>query len=197
MATERRFDKVGVRRWRRDIFREIRSSGIEPNEPAFSVGMVLSAVYGFGTDTGVIAELTGLHEDYVKSVLKKLRKARVLRGQTLRVRWNADGFEGTLAFVLDAHVAAGNFTRGVDEKRSAAQRARRRPEMVKPRKPRAVQPKGAVFTPGVTKSNPLYGLPEWESETKRDAVDPHADSTGKPSPRATSSSLIPRSLDNE
>lgn len=80
----------------------------------------------------------------------------------MRVRWDEPGFEGFLALGLDALVARGEVTRPVDQRRSNALKGKvgRKPGQTV--RPRTVVAPGAVFTPARQKSNPLYGLPEWE-----------------------------------
>ena len=164
------FDKKAVKRWRRDVWRVFEKQGFKPAE--IMAALVMAAVAAFGTDLSVLSEITGHSADYVRVVLKRLRKQRVLSGATLRTAWDDDN-AGGLATALDAGVAAGIFTRGVDPKRSAAQRKRAASTRAygPRRKSTAVAP-GAVFTPAMKKANPLYGLPEW------DAVSPTAQHGG-------------------
>jgi hypothetical protein len=151
------FDSKKTKRWRRDIWRIFEAQGFKAME--IMPAMVMAAVAEFGTDPSVLAEITALSTDYVKKVLKRLRRQRILVGQTMRTRWDE-----TLAAELDAMAAAGLITRRfVDPKRSAAQKARAPETRARgPRRKRATVLPGAVFTPKVQKADPLYGLPEWE-----------------------------------
>lgn len=155
-------DKKAIRRWRRDVWRIFEKEGFTPAE--LMAALVLAAVAFFGTDLDVLCELTGHSRDYCRKVLRRLRKQRVVSGQKLRTAWHDDK-AGGLATILDAGVAAGMFSRSPDPKRSAAQKARA-PETRHrgPTRPRAILPAGAMFTPEMQKSNPLYGLPEWETK---------------------------------
>jgi hypothetical protein len=157
------FDPTRVRRWRRDVWRLFAKEGFRPAE--VSAALVLAGVAFFGTDLGVLSELTGSSPDYCRKILRRLRKQRVLRGTTLHARWH-DHDEGYVATMLDAGVAAGIFVRGVNQKRSAAQKARAPETRARgPRRPRTKIAPGAVFTPKIQKADPLYGLPEWEKAT--------------------------------
>jgi hypothetical protein len=159
--TDQQFDRRRVQRWRRDIWRTFDKCGFTP--PEIMAAMVLAAVAAVGTDLGVLSELTGHSTGYVRKVLKRLRAARILSGQTLRTPGVADGMDGHVGTVLDAGVAAGIFARFPDPKRSAAQKARAPETRARgPRRPRVVVALGAVFTPNVKKADPLYGLPTWK-----------------------------------
>lgn len=157
------FEARRVTRWRRDVFRIFEREGFKPAE--IMAAMVLAAVAVVGTDLGVLSELTGHSTLYVRKVLKRLRREGIVRGQTIRTPGVSEGFEGHVGTMLDAGVAAGLFARFVDPKRSAAQKARAPETRARgPRRPRAIVPSGAVFTPQVQKANPLYGLHEWKAE---------------------------------
>lgn len=159
----RQFELRRVKRWRRDVWRVFEREGFKPAE--IMAAMVLAAVAVVGTDLAVLSELTGLSALYLRKVLTRLRRERILRGQTIRTPGVSDGFEGHLGTMLDAGVAAGLFARFVDQKRSAAQKARAPETYARgPRGPRTKVPPGAVFSPQLQKSNPLYGLPEWKAE---------------------------------
>lgn len=163
-ATLSGFEPARIKRWRRDVYRVFEGDGFKP--PQIMAALVLAAISTVGTDPRVLSELTGHSEEYIRRVLTRLRKQRVLRGQTLRGAW-ADDRHGSLAIMLDGMVAAGMVSRFVDEKRSAAQKARAPETRARgPRGKRAVVAPGAVFTPQVQKSNPLYGLPEWEAQNQ-------------------------------
>ncbi len=153
------FDKHAVKRWRRDIWRIFAKDGFTP--PELMAVLVLVGVSQFGTDLGVLSELTGSSAAYVTKVLRRLRKQRVLSGQTLRVRWEDDD-DGYLAAMLDAGVSAGLWVRAVDSKRSAAQKARA-PETRHrgPKRPAVRVPTGAVFTPKKQHADPLYASEEY------------------------------------
>jgi hypothetical protein len=130
--------------------------------------MVMAGISIVGTDASVLCELTGLSVEYVTKVTRRLRKSGVVRGQSLRVAWWQEKFAGDVAVVLDAGVAAGVFSRGINPKRSAAQKARQPETRARgPRQPRAKVEPGTVFVPQQKKSNPLYGLPEWETEKSK------------------------------
>lgn len=159
------FDKHRVKRWRRDVWRIYEQQGFKPAE--ILAAMVLAAVASFGTDVSALSEITGHSTAYVTKVLRRLRKQRVLSGQTLRTPGMSDDANGHFGAVLDAGVAAGIFSRFVDPKRSKAQQARKPETRTRgPRRKRETPTAGAVFTPKVQKSNPLYGLPEWEKQAK-------------------------------
>ena len=161
------FKKPAVRRWRRDVFRALKSSGFNPAESM--AGMVLAGIIAVGTDPGVLSALTGLGSDYVKKVTKRLRKQRIVLGDTLSAAWAAKGddFYHEVAAVLDCGVAAGTFSRFVDPKRSAAQKARK-PETRSrgPRGPRIRRELNTIAPPRIRASNPSFGLPEWEQREK-------------------------------
>lgn len=153
-------DKQRVKRWRRDVWRAFKADGLTP--PEIMAAMVLVAVASVGTDLGVLSELTGSSRDYVRKVLQRLRRQRVLAGQTLRTHWD-DEESGGLAVMLDAMVSAGILSRPVDKKRSAAQQARAPETRARgPRRKRTVVPEGAMFTPKMQHSDPLYALSERE-----------------------------------
>ena len=159
----KQFDLAKVKRWRRDIWRIYEGEGFKPAE--IMAAMVLAAVAAVGTDRDVLSELTGHSPLFVQKVLRRLRRQRVCCGQTLRTPGVAAGHEGHVGAILDASVAAGIFARFVDPKRSAAQQARKPETRAQgPRRPRTKITAGAVFTPKQQKSNPLYGLPEWEKK---------------------------------
>lgn len=183
MSEERRFEPKSIRRWRRDVWRVFDKEGFKPTE--IMAGLVLAAVSAFGTDPDVLSEITGHSTEYVRKVLKRLRRERVLRGQTLRAAWG-DNETGSFAVLLDGMVAAGIMTREINDKASAAQKARAPETRARgPRRPSTKVAVGAVFSPQIQKSNPLYGLPEWrtqKSSQSADAVDPSASSTGTGTP---------------
>ncbi len=159
-AADRRFDVGRVRRWRKQVYREFQRAGFTP--AAIMAQWVLAGVAAVGPDLDVLSELTGHSPAYVKTVLKRLRKQRVLQGQTLRGAWDHPD-HGSFAVMLDAGVAAGVFARGVDQTRSAAQKARKPETRARgPRRPRVPVTPGAVFTPKVQKADPTYGLPGWK-----------------------------------
>ena len=160
------FEKADVKRWRRTIHKELRRVRLSPSDgPSYQVAMVLAAVYGFGTNAALLSELTGQSVEYVKTTLKRLRQQRILSGQTLRARWE-DKKHGGFAWIIDAMVGAGDLARFVDPKRSAAHKGRHSGPRT-PRRPRVTIAKGAIFSPKMVKSNPLYGLVEWESSSDR------------------------------
>jgi hypothetical protein len=155
------FDKKHVRRWRREVWRACASQGFSPAE--ISAGLVLAAIVGVGTDPHLLSELTGLSQGYVVKVTKRLRDQRVVAGTTVRAAWmSGDDMRREVGAVLDIGVAAGVFSRKhVDPKRSAAQKARSPETRARgPRGPRVKVQPGAA--PTIAKSNPTYGLPEWE-----------------------------------
>ncbi|MDP3768588.1 MAG: hypothetical protein Q8S13_11290 [Dehalococcoidia bacterium] len=156
------FDRKLVKRWRRDVWRVFADQGFK--SPEIPAAMVLAAVMCFGTDLSVLSDITGSSEAYVRQVLRRLRQQGVLRGRTIRTAGlGREADVATLGMVLDAGVAAGIFTRSADPKRSAAQKARKPETRARgPRRPRTQVTPGALFTPALQRSNPLYGLPEWE-----------------------------------
>lgn len=157
------FTKPQIKSWRRAIHKEFRWWRTPSEAPEYRAGMVLAAVYGFGTDVAIIAEVTGQTEAFVRAVLKRARKARILTGQTLRVAWNSKN--GAFALALDAIVAGcEGIARAPDPKRSAALKGRTRGPDKKPRARRVKPTTGAVFSPKITNSDPLYGLTEWGKE---------------------------------
>jgi hypothetical protein len=126
--------------------------------------MVMAAVDAVGTNPKLIGELVGVSTEYVTKVLRRLRAQRLLRGQTLRVRWDEPGFDGFVSFVLDAMVSTGELVRPPDEKRSAAQKARAPETRARgPRAKRTRMPVGA-FTPKHVKADPLYSLADRERD---------------------------------
>ncbi len=159
--SEKRFDPVRVRHWRRTIFREFTGMGFRPGRE-LGAATILAAISGFGTDAGVLSEVTGFGEEFIAKVVKHVRKAGILRGQTLRTGgWDKQGGIGYVAVMLDAMVAAGDLYRPVDPKRSAAQKAR----AVGSRHTRSVRAAlrpapGAIWTPKQTSGNPWYDLAE-------------------------------------
>lgn len=159
MSTNSRlFDKKKVRRWRKTVFRELTRLGFGPANIEFAPGMILAGIQGFGTDVSVLRELTGYPDALIVRTLKRLRKMRILVGQTLRADWSGDGLAGEVAFVADVLVALGEFKRTPDAKRSAAQLARPRSHVSATRANRVKIQAGAVFTPKTVKSNPWYQI---------------------------------------
>ena len=160
------FDPKRIRRWRRDIWRLLQGLDFKPVQ--IPAGMILLAVQSFGTDAQVLSEVTGSSVDYVKKVLKRLRKQRIVTGQTLRARWDdPDDFRSAINVMLDAGVAAGIWSRFPNPKRSAAQKARRPETRATGPRYRAPQvPEGAVFTPKQIQGNKnhWYGLSKEERE---------------------------------
>lgn len=154
------FEKAAVRRWRREVWREFERGGFDAIE--IQAALVMAAIAIVGTDTESLSELTGLSAEYARKVMRRLRKHRVLSGQTIRVAWETDGLEMSVFF--DAMVAAGILTRSPNPKRSAAQKARA-PE-TRARGPRGPRRQAArvvgPYTPTIKKADPWYGLPEWE-----------------------------------
>jgi hypothetical protein len=159
----RLFSPARVRRWRRDVFRTLTGMGIKPS-PMLTAGMVLAAISGFGTDPLVLRELVGADETFLRRIVRRLRKQRVLVGQTLRVNWDDEGFAGVVAVCCDVLVATGCVARPVDPARSAAMKARTVPTR-KPRQRarRKVTVLGTVWTPKHVKANPLY---QWAGDTE-------------------------------
>jgi hypothetical protein len=153
------FTPKQIKLWRRTTFREISRLGFKPERREFWAGMVMATVYSFGTDVATLCALTGYSDEFVRATLKRLRKTRVLVGQTMRVAWDDPGFTGQVALVCDVLTAGGVVNRPADPKRSAAQKART--ASGKPRAPRRASPKpSGPFTPKVVKSNPLYEIAE-------------------------------------
>lgn len=158
------FDKREVLRWRRTVWREFQRWGFDA--PKIPAAMVLAAVAAIGTDAESLIELTGSSKEYVRMVLRRLRKHRVLSGQTLRTAWESkDQFHGYVALMLDSMVAAGELQRPVDTKRSEAQKKRdpstRRHGTT--RRPRITV--AGPFTPAMQRSDPYYQLTD---EARRD-----------------------------
>ena len=152
------FPKDEIKRWRRVVHKELSRVGFSGDDPKRLPAVVMIAVSGFGTDRSVLCEITGQPESFVRAVLTRLRKQRVLSGQALRVSWDDPGFDGTVAVVLDALVAAGDVARPVDPKRSKGLKGKAGRKAGGINRPRTVIAPGAVFTPGRIKSNPLYEL---------------------------------------
>lgn len=149
------FTPKQVRHWRRAAFREIQQLGFIPGHREFSAGMVTAAVYCFGTDIETLCTLTGYSAELVGAVLKRLRKTRILVGQTMRVAWDDPGLRGPIAVTCDVLTAAGVVDRPADPERSAAHVGRHSG----PRKPRTPSPRVVgAFTPKVVKSDPLYEI---------------------------------------
>lgn len=153
------FERESVKRWRRVVHKELRWLKLPSEDVVYRAAMVCAAIFCFGTNVDVLIEITGQDKARVRSVLKRLRKMRVLSGQTLRASGKWEGDQGAFGLMLDAMVAAGELYRPVNEKRSAAQKARK---VSGPRKPRTKREPQVVFQPKVTNANPLYGLAEWD-----------------------------------
>ena len=161
-AQQERFDRASVKRWRRAVHKELRWLKLPSEDAVYRAAMVCAAIFCFGTDVAVLAEVSGQDPDVVRSALKQLRRNRALTGRMLRASAGWDGTFGAFGMMLDAMVAAGDLYRAPDEKRSAAAKARAKPTERKARQPRPRVDPGTVFRPKVSKSNPLYGLAEWE-----------------------------------
>jgi hypothetical protein len=155
---QRQFDKSRVKRWRRDSWGELRRLGLDTSKPECAAGLVMVGVYSFGTDLDVLNEVTGLPRGFVRDVLKRMRKERILVGQTMRVRWDKAGMEGAVALTCDALVISGLVNRPPDPKRSAAQRRVVRTPSATPRQRRVPPASGAVFTPRVANAHPWYKI---------------------------------------
>lgn len=156
-------EKLRARRWRRDTYRLL--SSIDPHwntaSAAFACAVVMIGVAAIGTDPTALTTLTGYSGGLITRVLRRLRKSKLLIGQTLRIDWD-DKENGWCAVLLDGLVASGEAVRVPDDKRSAAAKQRsvtRQSPAV--RRPRAVIAPGAVFSPKFVKSNPLYLHPKW------------------------------------
>lgn len=153
MTEARLFDRTKLLKYRRTVFRELTGLGMKAGTSIFGAAEVMAAVSGFGTSLTVLTEVTGHSPKFIRTVLKRLRKSGVLRGTTLRVRWDVEGFEALCAISCDALVAEGFALRVPDEKRSAAHRGKHSG----PRKPRTRKTfVSGPFTPKKVKSNPLY-----------------------------------------
>jgi hypothetical protein len=152
-------DRARVRRWRRDVYRAFASGGLKPIQ--IQAALVMAGVDALGTHLPTLSELTGLSENYARKVLRRLRRERILVGQTLRVRWGHPD-EGEFAALLDAMVASGELARFPDQKRSMAQKARTPGTRVRGPRQRKATVVGP-YIPKRSKSNPLYGLSEWET----------------------------------
>lgn len=154
-----------MKRWRRTVHKELRRAGLpDDGSETYAAAIIAAAVYGFGTNLDVLAELTGRERTLIRTVLKRFRATRVLVGQTLRVGWD-DPKGGAFALILDAMVGGGDIDRPPDETRSAAQKARKSSGQRKPYKPRSPQPQG-VYSPKVRNTDPFYGLKEWREGKK-------------------------------
>lgn len=156
------FDKTRVRRWRRDVFREVQKLGFRPEQPGFSAATVMIAVYSFGTDVTALVEITGYADTFIVKIIRRLRKSKILVGQKMRVAaWDAEGLQGIVGLACDALTVAGDVERVPDPKRSAAQKRAAQSRVMPPtRRRRTVIAPGAVFSPQVVTSNPLYQLAE-------------------------------------
>lgn len=150
------------KRWRQDVWRIFEREGFTPAE--IMAAMVMAGIAAVGINRPRLVELTGCSDAYVLKVIRRLRKQRILSGQSLRLAWDSksDPFAQRVAVALDAGVAAGTFARFVDPKRSAAQKARK-PE-TRARGPRGPRKAVDLNTVKLVHSNPLYGLPEWEQK---------------------------------
>ena len=159
-----RFERDSVKRWRRAVHKELRWLNLPSEDDVYRAAMICAAIYCFGTDVSVLIEISGQDEARVRAVLKRLRKTGVLSGQRLRASDGWSGKHGTFGLLLDAMVAAGELYRPPDKKRSAAAKARPRTKSSSPRRPPTKIEPGSVFSPKVSKSNPFYGLAEWETK---------------------------------
>jgi hypothetical protein len=119
---------------------------------------VLAAVSAFGTSLPVLSEIVGRDEAFVKTVLKRLRKSKVLVGQTIRINWDYEGWEAMVAVGLDLMVASGEVIRVPDEKRSAAHKGKHSGPKSSRRVPTSKI--AGPFSLKRVKSNPLYTLPK-------------------------------------
>lgn len=158
------FEKDSVKQWRRAVHKELRWLKLPSEDPVYRSAMVCAAVYCFGTNVAVLAEVSGQETPFVRATLKRLRKTRILTGRTLRACEGWEGKHGIFAMMLDAMVAAGELYRPVDETRSQAQKARTTSRPRQPRQKRDVVDAPNVFKPTVTKANPKYGLAAWETK---------------------------------
>lgn len=118
--------KQEIVKWRRFLFRTVQSADrrLPPSDATFSAAMVMAGVSVFGVNRAVLSEVCGFSEKYVGRVLARLRKARLLRGETLRVAWDHEK-HGDIAFICDALVASGAVARMPEEGVTEAGRKRR------------------------------------------------------------------------
>lgn len=149
------FDRHAVKAWRRRVWRELRRLGFEDGADAI-VGLVVIAVMGFGTGADVLSEITGADPATVRDVLRRMRNARILRGQTLSISWTQKGFKGDVALVLDIMATIGQIRRVASPARAVAQRKRTTRVTGQPRRPRTVVAEAAVFTPRIRKADAWY-----------------------------------------
>ena len=148
------FERADVKRWRRIVHKELKRARMPSNDPTYPAAMVCAAVYCFGTNRAVLLEVSGVEEAIVTATLKRLRKERVLSGQTLHAGWN-DKKHGWMAWFLDAVVGSGDLVRPVDPQRSAAHKGKHGG----PRKPRrVVPPPNEPQAPKMINSDPKYWL---------------------------------------
>lgn len=162
------FEKVSVKQWRRVVHKELRGTGLPSEDPVYRACFVLAGIFCFGTDVEVLVEVSGQTADFVRAVLKRARRTRILSGRRLMVAWLQAGIGG-LAVILDAMTVIGDLYRGSDPKRSAAAKARKNPAARSARPPRQKVEPGTIFSPTVVRSNPLYGLAKWEPKRGPDA----------------------------
>ncbi len=167
------FEKADIKHWRKTVHKELRRASLdEAREPVvYRTAMIAATVYCFGTDPAILRELTSYDLAFVRDTLKRLRAAKILVGQKLRVRWNDDGAAGRVALMLDAMTAAGDLVRPVDERRSRAQKGKTRQSGGTRRRGPVAR---GVFTPAVAKCDPYYGLPEWGRTHRRQSTQPHS-----------------------
>jgi hypothetical protein len=118
--------KAEIVKWRRFLFRTVQSADrrLKPSDAVFSAAMVMAGVSVFGVHRATLAQVCGFSEAYVGRVLSRLRKARLLRGESLRVMWDHDQ-HGDIAFICDALVASGAVVRMPKDGTTAAGQKRR------------------------------------------------------------------------
>lgn len=149
------FNRDAVKRWRRAVWRELHRLDFHSG-PDADVGLVIIAVSGFGTGLDVLVEVTGKGRAFVRDVLKRMRQAKVLRGQSLSIRWHDKGFAGQVALGLDIMATVGQIQRVGNPKRTARRKKTRRAgSEIQRRKPIAVAP-SAIFTPKVKQGDAWY-----------------------------------------
>jgi hypothetical protein len=104
-----------IQKVRRLIFRELRKLDFRPGAPSFRVGMVVMSIFMVGSKLGPLSELSGESEALCGRVVARCRKAGIVRGGKLRVKWEDEQL-GWLNIICDVLVATGDITRGCDPK---------------------------------------------------------------------------------
>lgn len=119
-----RHERNRIQRIKRMLIRLLTEAGITMATREFKPGMVLGLSYLFGSDAGVLAEVSGYDRSFCAQVIQRCRSKRIWRGDSIRtVGWDQE--YSTFAFWLDVMTAAGTIDRVTDPKVRAAYMRRR------------------------------------------------------------------------